>query len=64
MTNVQQFSSRREQRDKAFFAPRLRNAQKFDRIAGYFNGSLLELVGEELESIISMNIGLLILRSI
>jgi hypothetical protein len=29
-------------------SPRLKGAQRYDRIAGYFSSSLLELVGEEL----------------
>ncbi len=49
--SIQRFSSRRQRLDHTFLAPRLKDAQRYDRIAGYFNSSLLELVGEELESV-------------
>ena len=48
---IQRFSSRRERLDKSFLTERLRNASSYDRIAGYFNSSLLELAGEALETI-------------
>jgi superfamily II DNA or RNA helicase len=48
---VNRFSSRREKLDKVFLSTRLRNAISYDRIAGYFSASLLEIVGEELDSV-------------
>jgi hypothetical protein len=35
---------------KSFLAERLRGARSYDRIAGYFSSSILEVAGEELES--------------
>lgn len=35
----------------SFLASRLRGARSYDRIAGYFSSSILEVAGEELESI-------------
>lgn len=34
---------------KSFLAERLRDAKSYDRIAGYFSSSILEVAGEELE---------------
>ena len=48
---INRFSSRRAPLDSSFLASHLKHAQKYDRIAGYFSSSLLELVGEELKSI-------------
>lgn len=48
---IHRFSSRRQRLDRSFLAERLRNARAYDRIAGYFSSSLLELVGEELDSV-------------
>ncbi|MBN1991942.1 MAG: helicase SNF2 [Anaerolineae bacterium] len=48
---VRRFSSRRQRLDHSFLSPRLKGAQQYDRIAGYFSSSLLELVGEELETV-------------
>ncbi|MGI6377429.1 MAG: phospholipase D-like domain-containing anti-phage protein [Anaerolineae bacterium] len=48
---VNRFSSRRERLGRAFLAERLRGARAYDRIAGYFTSSLLEVVGEELETV-------------
>lgn len=48
---VQRFSSRRQRLDRSFISNRLKNAQAYDRIAGYFSSSLLEIIGEELESV-------------
>lgn len=48
---LNRFSSRRSPLDRSFLAARLRDAQSYDRIAGYFSSSLLELVGEELDSV-------------
>ncbi len=51
MGTVHRFSSRRHRLDKSFLSQRLRNARSYDRIAGYFRSSLLEIAGEELESV-------------
>lgn len=48
---MNRYSSRRQRLDHAFLADRLKGAQSYDRIAGYFSSSLLEVVGEELESV-------------
>jgi hypothetical protein len=45
------FSSRRRRLDHSFLAERLRGAQGYDRIAGFFSSSILEVAGEELESV-------------
>ena len=49
--SIQRFSSRRARLDQTFLAQRLRGARSYDRIAGYFSGSILEVAGEGLESI-------------
>ena len=49
--NIRRFSSRRHPLDRSFICSRLENARSFDRIAGYFCSSLLEVVGEQLESV-------------
>lgn len=48
---IRRYSSRRQRLDRAFLAERLRGALAYDRIAGYFNSSLLEIAGEELQSV-------------
>jgi hypothetical protein len=48
---IRRFSSRRRPLDRSFLCDRLREARAYDRIAGYFCSSLLEVVGEELESV-------------
>ena len=48
---IQRFSSRRQRLEHSFLAARLKQAQAYDRIAGYFSSSLFEVVGEELESL-------------
>ncbi len=48
---ILRYSSRRQPLGRSFLAARLQGAQSYDRIAGYFSSSLLELVGEELESV-------------
>ncbi len=50
-TKINRYSSRRQRLDRTFLADRLKGAQSYDRIAGYFSSSLLEIVGEELESV-------------
>jgi|GEM_PF-3106042 len=45
---IQRYSSRRSPL-KDFLAPRLQGARRYDRIAGFFSSSLLEVTGEALE---------------
>lgn len=47
---INRFSSLRERIDKSFLTDRLRGAKAYDRIAGYFNSSILEVAGEAIES--------------
>jgi hypothetical protein len=49
--SVRRFYSRRQRLDRSFLTERLHNAKGYDRIAGYFSGSILEVAGEELESV-------------
>jgi hypothetical protein len=51
LLGFRRFSSRREPLDRSFLCARLRHAQSYDRIAGYFSSSLVEVAGEELESV-------------
>jgi superfamily II DNA or RNA helicase len=51
MTGINRFSSRRQRLDHAFLSERLKNAQSYKRIAGYFRSSIFELVGEEIAAI-------------
>ena len=48
---VRRFSSRRQALGKSFLCAHLLNARNYDRIAGYFCSSLLEVAGEEIESV-------------
>ncbi|MCF7997124.1 MAG: helicase SNF2, partial [Chromatiaceae bacterium] len=48
---VNRFSSRRQRLGESFLAERLRGAQSDDRIAGFFSSSILEVAGEELQSV-------------
>lgn len=48
---IHRFSSRRQRLDRSFLGERLRGARGYDRIAGFFSSSLLEVAGEELESV-------------
>ena len=48
---IHRHSSRRRPLDASFLADRLTGAQSYDRIAGYFSSSILEVAGEALESI-------------
>ncbi|WP_416666330.1 phospholipase D-like domain-containing protein [Egbenema bharatensis] len=48
---INRFSSRRTRLDQTFLNQRLQGAQSYDRIAGYFRSSILEVAGEALESI-------------
>lgn len=51
MPPITRYSSRRQPLDRSFLSARLQGARSYDRIAGYFSSSLLEVVGEELHSI-------------
>lgn len=48
---MRRFSSRCHKLDESFLNERLRNAQSYDRIAGYFSSSILEIAGEAIASI-------------
>lgn len=48
---MNRFSSRRARLDRSFLTPRLQGAQAYDRIAGYFSSSILEVAGEALETV-------------
>jgi superfamily II DNA or RNA helicase len=48
---INRFSSRRQKLDRSFLIERLAGAQAYDRVAGYFSSSLLEVAGEQLESV-------------
>ncbi|MEW6540805.1 MAG: phospholipase D-like domain-containing anti-phage protein [Bacillota bacterium] len=48
---IQRFSSRREKLDHSFLKERLSGARAYDRIAGYFSSSVLEVSGEALETV-------------
>lgn len=48
---IKRFSSRRERLDHSFLNQRLQGAQSYDRIAGYFCGSILEVAGEALDTV-------------
>ncbi|MCX5991388.1 MAG: phospholipase D-like domain-containing protein [Chloroflexi bacterium] len=50
-SQIRRFSSRRQRLDRSFFTDRLHGAQAYDRIAGYFSGSILEVAGEAIESV-------------
>jgi hypothetical protein len=47
---IRRFSSRTQKLDHSFLTPRLHGAQAYDRIAGYFSSSILEVAGEALET--------------
>ena len=48
---MNRFSSRKTDMGKAFLAERLKGAVAYDRIAGYFCSSCLEIAGEAMESV-------------
>ena len=48
---ITRYSSRRQPLDTSFLRPRLHGAKGYDRIAGYFSSSILEVGGEALESV-------------
>ncbi len=47
---INRFSSRRTKLDTTFLNERLNGAKGYDRIAGYFSASILEVAGEAIES--------------
>lgn len=53
---INRFSSRRTRLDHAFLNEKLKNAKCYKRIAGYFRSSIFELVGENLDSLESIQI--------
>ncbi|MGD9974655.1 MAG: SNF2-related protein, partial [Desulfatirhabdiaceae bacterium] len=56
MNDIRRFSSRRQRLDHAFLNDRLKEAQSYRRIAGYFRSSIFELVGEEIAEIPTVQI--------
>ena len=48
---LKRHSSRRKPLDAGFLTNRLTGAKRYDRIAGYFSSSILEIAGEALESL-------------
>jgi len=48
---VERYSSRRHRLDKQFLIEKLKNAVTYDRIAGYFCSSILEVAGESIENV-------------
>lgn len=47
---LRRYSSRREKLDKSFLNSKLSGAKAYDRIAGYFSSSILELASEDIEN--------------
>ena len=47
---IQRYSSRTKHLDSSFISDRLSNAKGYDRIAGFFRSSMLEIAGEAIES--------------
>ena len=48
---LERHSSRRRPLDAGFLTPRLAGARSYDRIAGYFSSSILEVAGEAFEQV-------------
>ena len=48
---LRRYSSRRERLAESFLNERLKNSRAYDRIAGYFSPSILEVAGEAIESV-------------
>lgn len=46
---LNRYSSRRKRLDQSFLNEKLKNAVAYDRIAGYFSSSILEIAGEAIE---------------
>ncbi len=48
---INRYSSRRQRLDKQFLCEKLKEAVSYDRIAGYFSSSILEIAGESIENV-------------
>ena len=48
---ISRYSSRKEKLDEAFLNKKLVHARRYDRIAGYFCSSILEVAGESIEAV-------------
>lgn len=48
---VNRYSSRQQKLDEGFLIEKLRDAKSYDRIAGYFCSSILEVAGENIEAV-------------
>ncbi|MCD8501634.1 MAG: hypothetical protein LRY71_08130 [Bacillaceae bacterium] len=48
---MNRYSSRRSKLSQAFLNEKLKSAESYDRIAGYFCSSILEIAGESIENI-------------
>ncbi|MEL1135052.1 phospholipase D-like domain-containing anti-phage protein [Desulfitobacterium sp. THU1] len=48
---INRYSSRRSKLSQAFLNEKLKNAVSYDRIAGYFCSSILEIAGESIENV-------------
>ena len=48
---MKRYSSRNEKLDEAFLNKKLVKAKNYDRIAGYFCSSILEVAGESIEAV-------------
>ena len=48
---INRFSSRMVKLEQSFLTDRLKDAKSYDRIAGYFRSSILEIAGEALETV-------------
>ena len=48
---IQRFSSRRQRLYESFLNKRLLRARSYDRIAGYFRSSILDVAGEALDTV-------------
>jgi ERCC4-related helicase len=48
---ISRYSSRRQKLDEQFLIKKLKNAVSYDRIAGYFCSSILEVAGESIENV-------------
>ena len=46
---INRYSSRRESLSGSLLNKKLKNAKSYDRIAGYFSSSILEVAGDEKE---------------
>lgn len=46
---IQRYSSRKKRLDEAFLNNKLKGAKQYDRIAGYFSSSILEIAGEAID---------------